>query len=100
VFDDSVLTLPQAVQRSSALAAQTFGLTDRGVVREGAFADVIAFDPRTIADRATFENPRLMSTGVQWVLVNGAISVENGRYSGALGGRALRRGGMRPAPVR
>lgn len=95
VFTDSVLTLPQAIQRSSALAAQTFGLTDRGVIREGAFADVIAFDPRTIADRATFENPRITSVGVQWVLVNGAISVENGRYTGALGGRALRGQGTR-----
>ena len=90
VLDDSVLTMPQAIQRSSALAAQTFGLTDRGVIREGAFADVIAFDPRTINDRATFENPRILSTGVQWVLVNGAISVEHGRYTGALGGRVLR----------
>ena len=100
VFQDSVLTLPQAIQRSSALAAQTFGLTDRGVLREGAFADVIAFDPGTISDRATFENPRIVSTGVEWVLVNGAVSVEHGRYSGALGGRALRHAAAPPATRR
>lgn len=90
VREKPLLTLQEFVRKSSALAAETFGLADRGVLREGAYADVIAFDERTITDRSTYEQPTITATGVQWVLVNGTVSVENGRYNGALAGRALR----------
>ena len=96
VREKPLLTLQDFVRRSSTLAAETFGLADRGVLREGAYADVIVFDDRTITDRATYEQPTLTATGVQWVLVNGTVSVENGRYTGALAGQALRgRGAVR-----
>lgn len=86
-----VLTLPQAVRRSSAATAAFLGFKDRGVIREGAFADVIAFDLATITDRATYEEPTLLANGVRFVLVNGVIAVADGAYTGALAGRVLRR---------
>jgi N-acyl-D-aspartate/D-glutamate deacylase len=90
VREKPLLSLQDFVRRSSGLAAETFGLADRGVLREGAWADVIAFDDRTITDRSTYEQPTITATGVRWVLVNGTVSVENGRYNGALAGKALR----------
>ncbi|HUF26117.1 MAG TPA: amidohydrolase family protein [Gemmatimonadaceae bacterium] len=92
VREKPLLTLQAFVQRSSSLPAGTFGLTDRGVLREGAFADVIVFDDRTFTDRSTYQEPRLAAMGMRWVFVNGASSIEEGTYTGALGGRALRRG--------
>ena len=56
----------------------------------GSFADVIAFDPQTIADKATYVNPEILATGVRFVLVNGTIAVDSGTYNGALAGRPLR----------
>lgn len=90
VREKPLLTLQEFVRKSSALPAEIFGLADRGVLREGAYADVIVFDDRTMTDRATYEEPRITSTGVDWVLVNGTVSVEHGRYNGALAGKALR----------
>jgi N-acyl-D-aspartate/D-glutamate deacylase len=91
VYDRKVLTLPQAVRRSSAAVAEFFGFTDRGVIRSGAFADVIVFDPATVADRATYENPTLLAAGMKWVVVNGVIAVDNDKYTGAMAGRVLKR---------
>jgi N-acyl-D-aspartate/D-glutamate deacylase len=91
VYDKPLLTLPQAVHASSALTAETLRLPDRGVLGEGRFADIIAFDPKTIADRATYEKPEVLATGMRYVLVNGQIAVDGGRYTGVLAGRPLRR---------
>jgi N-acyl-D-amino-acid deacylase len=90
VYDKHVLTLPQAVRRSSSMTAQFLGLAERGTIRPGYFADVIVFDPQTISDRSTYENPTLLATGMKYVLVNGVIAVDNGRYSGATAGRVLK----------
>jgi N-acyl-D-amino-acid deacylase len=73
------------------MTAETFHLKERGALREGYFADVVVFDPATIADRATFEKPNVLATGVKYVLVNGTLAVEDGGYTNARAGRALRR---------
>jgi N-acyl-D-amino-acid deacylase len=97
VNEKKTITLPFAVQHSSAMAAQTFHLADRGLLREGYYADVIAFDPATVADRATYEHPEVLATGMKYVIVNGKFAVEDGKYTGALAGRPLRRS-TAPAP--
>lgn len=89
VFDRKILTLPQAVRRSSSAVAEFFGFRDRGVVRPGAFADMIVFDPRTVADRATYEEPTLLAVGMRFVLVNGQLAIDEGRYTGVHAGRVL-----------
>ena len=86
-----VITLPFAVRSSTALTAQTIGLKDRGMLRMGYFADVIVFDPKTIFEESTYEHPEVFAHGMQYVLVNGKIAVEKGKYNGALAGRALRK---------
>jgi N-acyl-D-aspartate/D-glutamate deacylase len=92
VFKRGVLTLPDAIRRSSALTAETFGIVDRGKLVEGSYADVIVFDPATVGDRATYENPTRLAVGMRYVIVNGIVAVDSGSYTGALAGRALRRG--------
>ena len=92
VYTEKLINLPFMVRNSSALTAETFRIPARGLIREGYFADVIIFDPKTIADRATYEQPELLATGMRFVFVNGRVAVENGAYTGVLAGRALRKG--------
>ncbi len=89
VVADRVLPLRAFIERSSALTADTFGLEGRGRLRAGAFADVVVFDARRYAARATYEQPELPAAGVRTVVVNGVIAVDNGRLTGAAAGRAL-----------
>ncbi len=91
VETDSVLTLKQAVRRSSATTARFLGLTDRGTLEVGKAADVIVFDPHEVRDRSTYREPTLMATGMRFVVVNGVMAIDNGEYTGALAGVALRR---------
>jgi N-acyl-D-aspartate/D-glutamate deacylase len=91
VKEEKVITLPFAIHSSTALTAQTFHFTDRGLIKDHYFADVIAFDPATVADRATYEHPDVLATGMKYVIVNGKIAVDNGKYTGALAGRTLHR---------
>ncbi|WP_260928805.1 N-acyl-D-amino-acid deacylase family protein [Novosphingobium sp. 9] len=84
-----VLTVQQFIDRSSATTADWFHLTGRGHLKAGDFADVVVFDPKTYAPRATYEQPNLTSVGVREVLVNGQIAVENGKLTGVAAGRAL-----------
>ena len=91
VYEKHVLTLPQAVRSSSGLTAESLRIADRGVLTVGKFADVIVFDPRTVSDRATYEQPTLLATGMRFVLVNGTVVVSEGSYTGALAGRPLPR---------
>jgi len=86
-----VLTLERAVERSSGEAAKILHLKDRGVLARGEYADVVAFDPATFADRATYEQPTLPAVGVRYLFVNGVPTIDDGTYTGATGGRALRR---------
>ncbi len=91
VLTDHVITMNRMVQASSAQVAATYGLVDRGVLRAGAFADLILFDPRTIRDMATYLAPKKLATGMRWVIVNGTAAVRDGELTGAMAGRALRR---------
>jgi len=90
VFNKHVLTLPQAIQRSSARTAAILRLPQRGVLTVGNFADIIAFDTATVTDRSTYREPRQLATGMRYVLVNGTLAVDAGNYTGAMAGRALR----------
>ena len=91
VLQDKVISLPFFVRNSSSLVAETFRIPERGLIREGYFADVIVFDPLTVSDRSTYEQPELYAVGMKFVIVNGKIAVENGAYTGVLAGRALRK---------
>lgn len=89
VRDDKVLTLAEAVRKLSGLAATNLELDRRGFLKEGLFADVVVFDPATIADRATFENPHQYAVGVKHVFVNGTQVLKDGEHTGSKPGRAL-----------
>jgi N-acyl-D-amino-acid deacylase len=90
VRDQHLLTLEQAIRKFTSLAAQRMGLRDRGLLRTGAFADITIFDPATVNDAATFEDPHRPSVGIEYVIVNGVVSLEHGKVTGQLGGRPLR----------
>jgi len=89
VRDEKVMSLEEAVHRLSGLPATNVGLAHRGFLREGMFADIVVFDPATIADRATFEQPHQYAVGVQQVFVNGVQVLKDGEHTGAKPGRAL-----------
>jgi len=89
VRDEKVIPLTEAVRRLSGLPASNLGLDHRGFIKEGMFADVVVFDPATIADRATFEKPHQYSVGVKHVFVNGVQVLKDGEHTGAKPGRAL-----------
>lgn len=90
VRQDSVISLEFAIRKMTSLAAQRVGINDRGLLKPGMYADITVFDPATIIDRSTFENPSQLATGVSYVLVNGVPVVDGGQVTAALPGRALR----------
>jgi dihydroorotase/N-acyl-D-amino-acid deacylase len=90
VREDHALTLEDAIRKFSALPAQRMRLTDRGVLKQGMWADIVIFDPATIRDLATFEQPNQLSQGMDYVLVNGTPVVAEGTMTGALPGKVLR----------
>jgi N-acyl-D-aspartate/D-glutamate deacylase len=90
VRDEKLVSLEEAVRRLSALPAENLGLDRRGRLAPGMFADVVVFDPATIADRATFEKPHQYAVGVRHVLVNGVPVLKDGEHTGATPGRALK----------
>lgn len=89
--DLGLLTLPQAVHKMTGATAAALGLTDRGVLRPGAAADITVFDPVAIADLATFDEPRRHPAGIAHVIVNGVAVIDGGAHTGALPGRVLLR---------
>ena len=91
VVTAKLISLPFFVRNSSAYTAEWFRIPERGLIREGYFADVIIFDPNTVVDRSTYEQPELLATGMKFVIVNGKVAVENGAFTGVLAGRALRK---------
>ncbi|MBC8029909.1 MAG: D-aminoacylase [Pyrinomonadaceae bacterium] len=90
VRDERLLTLEKAIQKMTGMPAKRVGLRDRGLLREGMFADVTVFDPRRVIDRATFEVPNQYPDGIKYVVVNGQMSVDDGKRTSALAGRPLR----------
>jgi N-acyl-D-amino-acid deacylase len=89
VRDEQVIPLEEAVRKLSGLPATNLELEGRGFIREGMFADVVVFDPATVADRATFEAPHLFAVGMKHVFVNGVQVLEDGEHTGAKPGRAV-----------
>src|SRR5215467_4404602 len=87
VRDQHLLTLEQAIRKFTSLPAQRMGLRERGLLRAGFFADITIFDPNRVNDVATFEDPHRPSAGIEYVIVNGVISLEHGKLTGQLGGR-------------
>ena len=92
VRERRALSVEQAVQKITQFPAARMGLRDRGQVREGMQADLVVFDPVTIADRATIEEPRAYAQGVSWLFVNGEAAVADGKLTGAASGQVLRAG--------
>jgi N-acyl-D-amino-acid deacylase len=89
VREQQVLTLPAAINKMTGLAASQMGIRERGLIREGFFADVVVFDPVTIKDNATYSSPCQYPDGIDYVIVNGVVTLDKGRHTGAKAGRAL-----------
>ena len=96
VREQKLLTVEFAVRKMTSLAAQRVGLEDRGLVRPGMYADITVFDPQTVMDRATFEQPHQPSVGIEYVFVNGQAVLRHGKMTDARPGRGLRGPGYRP----
>jgi dihydroorotase/N-acyl-D-amino-acid deacylase len=90
VREKHVLTLPDAVRKMTSLPAQIIGLRDRGLLRPGMAADITLFNPETVKDRATFENPFQYPVGIPYVIVNGVVVIDQDQHTGAKPGRVLR----------
>jgi N-acyl-D-amino-acid deacylase len=97
VREEHRLTLEDAIRKFTALPAQRMRLTDRGVLKRGMWADVVVFDPATIADRSTFSSPNTLAAGMRWVLVNGVAVIADGQMTGAKPGQVLRGPGYKTA---
>jgi N-acyl-D-amino-acid deacylase len=92
VREQGLLPLPQAIYKMTGGAAAALRLKDRGLIREGYRADITIFDPQTIADRATYDDPHQYAAGISTVIVNGVVVIDAGEHTGELPGRVLRRG--------
>ena len=90
VRERGLLRLEEAVRKMTSLNAAKLGLRDRGLVREGCFADLTLFDPERVIDRSTYAEPFQYGDGIEYVIVNGQVVMEKGRHTGARSGRALR----------
>lgn len=95
VREDGVLSLPEAIRKFTGLPAGRMHLADRGVLKEGMWADVVVFDPARVEDLATFEQPNRLSEGMDWVLVNGVPVIANGKLTEKLPGKVIRGPGAR-----
>ncbi len=91
VREEKVLRLEDAIRKMTSYPAQTLGLQDRGLVREGMWADLVIFDEKRVIDKATYKNPHQYPEGIEYVLINGKILVELGKFSGELAGHLLTR---------
>ena len=90
--EKALFTIEEAVKKLTSRPAERLGLVDRGVLKVGSYADVTIFDPDTVIDRATFEEPKQYSAGIEHVIINGQLALENGRETSVLSGRVLRAG--------
>ncbi len=90
VREEKVISLEEAIRRMTSLPAQKFQLKDRGLIKEGMKADIVIFDPDKVIDHSTYEKPHAFSTGFEYVLVNGGLTVDEGKHTGLRNGVALR----------
>lgn len=97
VREERVLSLEEAVRKMTSAVARRLSIQDRGLLQEGLHADIAVFDPQTIIDHATYEQPHQLSTGVRYVFVNGVAVVRDGKHTGALPGQIVRGPGYLPA---
>jgi N-acyl-D-aspartate/D-glutamate deacylase len=97
VREEKLLTMEEAIRKMTSLPASRMGLADRGIIRPGMTADLVAFDPDTVKDKATFENPLQYSEGIPYVAVNGQLVVDGGQITSARPGRPLLGPGYRGA---
>jgi N-acyl-D-aspartate/D-glutamate deacylase len=100
VREEHRLTLEDAIRKFTSLPAGRVHLTDRGLIKKGLAADIVVFDPATVGDRSTFENPNQLAVGMQWVLVNGVPVIADGVMTGARPGQVLRGPGYRAPAAR
>ena len=91
VREEELLSLEEGVRKMTAVPAQRLGLKDRGILRDGMKADIVVFDPETVRATATFEDPKKLPVGIEYVFVNGGLVIDRGSHTGALPGRALKR---------
>jgi N-acyl-D-aspartate/D-glutamate deacylase len=91
VIEEKVISMEEAVRAATSLPAEVLGLADRGKLKEGFAADIVIFDPEKITDKATFESPHKYSEGIQFLLVNGEIVIEDGGYNGKLAGKPIKK---------
>ena len=89
--DRGILTLEQAVHKMTGFSARKMGLYNRGEIREGCFADITVFDQKRVLDMATYEEPHQYSRGIEYVIVNGCVTVDRSGHTGAVAGKVLRR---------
>jgi len=92
VRDEHLLSLEEAVRKMTGAPAARLGLTDRGLLRDGFWADLVIFDPARVRSNATYDEPRRYPDGIEYVTVNGTLVVDGNVHTGATPGRALRRG--------
>jgi N-acyl-D-aspartate/D-glutamate deacylase len=90
VRDKQLISLTDAVRRMTSLAASTFGIEQRGLIKQGYWADLVLFNPDTIADAATYDEPKKLATGIDAVFVNGKLAFQNGQYTQSGSGEMLR----------
>jgi N-acyl-D-aspartate/D-glutamate deacylase len=98
VREEKLLPLEEAIRKMTSLPASRMGLSERGILRPGMAADLVAFDPQTVRDRSTYEDPLHYSEGIPYVAVNGELVVDGGKITAARPGRALKGPGYRGAP--
>jgi N-acyl-D-aspartate/D-glutamate deacylase len=90
VLEDKILTMEQAIKKCTSMPANMAGLKDRGVMKEGNVADIVIFNPATIKDNATYTDPHQYSSGIEYLVINGEVVIEGGKYNGKLAGKAIR----------
>ena len=95
VRERKTLTLEDAIRRMTSLPAQRFQMNDRGLLRVGYAADILIFNEKTVSDKATYERPHAYSVGFQWVIVNGKLTVENGKHNETKAGQIIYGKGFR-----
>jgi|TARA_Y100000310_G_scaffold90097_1_gene87356 dihydroorotase/N-acyl-D-amino-acid deacylase len=91
VRDQGIISLPESIRKMTKLPASVLGLKERGEIETGHWADLVIFDPNTIIDNATWENPHQYPSGILWVIVNGKVAIDHGKWTGILPGKILKK---------
>jgi N-acyl-D-aspartate/D-glutamate deacylase len=99
VREQKVLSIEEAVKKMTSMNADKIGIRERGILKQGYWADIVVFDPATVADRATYEKPHQYPVGIPYVIVNGQLVLDAGKHTGGLPGQVLRGPGYRPASI-